>query len=190
MQPQPRPRSDESEATLLARLAEGDRRAAEALVDRTYGDVYAALVRFTGGDADLAADLTQDTYRKAWQSIATFDGRSRLGTWLYRIAYTTFLNHVRRPALVQPLDEARAERLEDPGTGQEERLQRRRAAERLRRAVLALPEPLRFTVTAHYWGDVPVRELAAAEELTGAAVRKRLKTARERLRLDLEETTR
>lgn len=178
---------DARERELLRRLDAGDRRAAEALVEHTYGDVYAGLVRLTGGDTDLAADLTQDTYRKAWQSIDRFDRRSRLGTWLYRIAYNTFLNHVRRTALVQPFEEAQVDRLSAPEPGQHDQLATRRRGERLRRAVMALPEPFRYAITAHYWGEVPVRELAEAEEITGAAIRKRLKTARERLRLDLEE---
>ena len=53
----------------------GDRDAAEQLVETTYSAVYAALYRMCHGDAELAADLTQDTYRKAWESLAGFDCR-------------------------------------------------------------------------------------------------------------------
>src|SRR6185503_6927996 len=38
------------------------------------------------------------------------------------------------------------------------------AAERLRRAVLKLPEDLRFTVSAHFWSELPVSEVARLEE--------------------------
>ncbi len=164
------------EASLLERLVAGDNRAAERLVDETYAQVYAALCRLTG-DGDLAADLTQETYRKAWQALARFDRRSRLGTWLYRIAYNTFLNHVRRPQRLVPLEERQAVAVRDPGEGQEERLDRREVKERLRRAVAALPEELRFTVTARFWGELPVAEIAEIEGVTGAAIRKRLKKA-------------
>ena len=50
------------EGDVLAALSAGDRRAAEQLVDQTYQQVFAALVRFTGGDKELAADLTQEVY--------------------------------------------------------------------------------------------------------------------------------
>ena len=93
------------ERQLLAALGSGDRRAAEALVDRTYRQVFASLCRLTGGDDDLAADLTQETYRRAWKSLASFDRRAQFSTWLYRIAYNTFLNHLRRPRPL-PLPEA------------------------------------------------------------------------------------
>ena len=47
----------------------------------------------------------------------------------------------------------------------------------LREAVLRLPEDLRFTVTAHFWGGLAVKEIAAIEEITTVAIRKRLHKA-------------
>jgi RNA polymerase sigma-70 factor, ECF subfamily len=178
-----------SNATLLAGLRRGDRQAAEALLEGSYRLVYAALFRLCGGDADLASDLTQETYRKAWQSLAGFDGRAEISTWLYRIAYNTFLNHLRRP---RPLldDGLAASRLVDPGPAPDDSAAAGQAAERLRRAVLALPEELRFTVSAHFWSELPVREIAALENITTVAVRKRLARAFARLRLALEEDAR
>ena len=90
------------------------RSAGERLVESTYRQVYAALFGMCRGDAELAADLTQETYRKAWQGLASFDGRAQLSTWLFRIAYNTFLNHVRRPRPLQDLDAAGAGALADP----------------------------------------------------------------------------
>ena len=179
------PPSPADERALLERLANGDQRAAEELVEQTYAQVYAALMKFTGGDVDLAADLTQDTYRKAWQSLDRFNRRSRIATWLYRIAYNTYLNHIRRPQKVQPLDEA--PEAVDPAPGHDERLDRREVAERLRRAVVGLPDELRFTVTARFWAELPVKEIARLEDVTGAAIRKRLKKAMTHLKTVLGE---
>jgi RNA polymerase sigma factor (sigma-70 family) len=175
-------------ATLLASVRSGDRGAAERLVETTYRQVYAALFRMCGGDADLAADLTQETYRKAWQAFTGFDGRSQVSTWLYRIAYNTFLNHLRRPRPVELADETAA-RLTDPEPGPADALAGSETSERLRRAVLRLPEDLRFTVSAHFWSDLPVREVARLEGITTVAVRKRLKRAFQALRLALEENS-
>jgi RNA polymerase sigma-70 factor (ECF subfamily) len=131
----------------------------------------------TGGKGDLAADLTQETYRKAWEALDRFDGRSSLATWLFRIAYNTFLNHVRGPRRIEPLTEERAELVPAAGPDPAETAAARQEAARLRRAVLALPEELRVVVTALFWGEVPVREVAAQEGITGVAIRKRLKRA-------------
>lgn len=179
-------RRPDDEATLMESLAAGDRRAAEKLVERTYSQVYAALVRLTG-DGDLASDLTQETYRKAWQALARFDRRSQFGTWLYRIAYNTFLNHVRRPQRLSPLDERQVAEVRDPGPGLDDQMGRLEVEARLRRAVLGLPEELRFTVTARFWAELEVAEIAELEDVTGAAIRKRIKKAVGYLRTVLAE---
>jgi RNA polymerase sigma-70 factor (ECF subfamily) len=179
------PGADEEQRRLLAALAAGDRAAAERLVEETYRGVYALLRRLCG-DPDLAADLTQESYRKAWDALSGFDGRARFSTWLARIAYNTFLNHLRRPRRLVPLDESREARLPDPAPSIEEAMGRAVVGDRLRRAVLALPEELRFTVTALFWGELPVKEVARQEGITGVAVRKRLKRALQALALALE----
>jgi RNA polymerase sigma factor (sigma-70 family) len=164
------------EQRLLVAIREGDRDAADELVDRTYSAVFASLYRMCG-DSDLAADLTQETYQKAWAALKGFDGRSQLFTWLYRIAYTTFLNHVRRPRRMTSIEEQPALHLTDGSPAADDVLSDRQEAERLRAAVMTLSEDLRFTVTAHFWGGLPVKEIAQIEEITTVAIRKRLHKA-------------
>jgi len=177
------------EGRLLAALAAGDRQAAARLVERTYRRVYSLLRRLCG-DPDLAADLTQDTYRKAWDALPGFDRRSQFSTWLFRIAYTTFLNHLRRPRRLVPLEEKHEVAVPDPGPAADEVVDRDLEGDRLRRAVLALPDDLRYTVTAVFWGELPVKEIARQEGITTVAIRKRLKKAFRLLALALEEDVR
>ena len=165
------------ELRLLRAAADGDPGAAERLVEGTYRAVYGTLHRLAGGDPDLAADLTQEAYRKAWAALPGFKGQARFSTWLYRIAYTTFLSHARRAHRLVALDVDHAEPVDDLDPGPEEMVSQRSDAERLRRAVLDLPEDLRFTVTARYWRNLPVREIARLEGVTGVAIRKRLARA-------------
>jgi RNA polymerase sigma factor (sigma-70 family) len=176
----------DEERKLLAAIRAGDRQAAEELVERTYSAVFASVCRLCG-DSDLAADLTQETYQKAWGALKNFDGRSQLFTWLYRIAYTTFLNHVRRPRRMTSLDEPDAIDVRDERPGAEQLLADAEEAERLRAAVMRLPEDLRFTVTAHFWGGLPVKEIAGIEEITTVAIRKRLHKAFTLIEAMLEE---
>lgn len=174
------------ERRLLNAIRGGDRAAAEEIVERTYSAVYASLFRLCG-DQDLAADLTQETYQKAWTALPSFDGRSQLFTWLYRIAYTTFLNHVRRPRRMTSLDAPDAPEMRDDAPAADEVLSEREESERLRAAVLRLPEDLRFTVTAHFWGGLAVKEIANIEKITTVAIRKRLHKAFTILELSLDE---
>lgn len=173
---------------LLAAIRSGDRSAAEELVERTYSAVYASLYRLCG-DGDTAADLTQETYRKAWEALGGFDGRSQFFTWLYRIAYTTFLNSIRRPRRLVSLDEPEAPEMADGKPGADQILSDSQEAERLRAAVLTLPEDLRFTVTAHFWGGLAVKEIARIENITTVAIRKRLHKAFTILETSLDEET-
>jgi RNA polymerase sigma-70 factor (ECF subfamily) len=174
------------EAELLAAMAAGDRAAAERLVERTYRGVHAFLRRLCG-DSDLAADLTQETYRRAWDSLAGFHGRAQFSTWLCRIAYNVFLNHLRRPRRLVPLDERSLEAVSDPSPAADDLLSQSTEGERLRRAVMLLPEEQRFTVTALYWGERSVREIASEAGVSGVAIRKRLKRALEALARSLAE---
>ena len=170
-------------------MRSGDRAAAEELVERTYAAVYASLCKLCG-DPDAAADLTQETYRKAWEAIGGFDGRSQFFTWLYRIAYTTFLNSIRRPRRVVSLDEPDAPEMPDERPRADAVLSGNEEAERLRAAVLALPDDLRFTVTAHFWGGLAVKEIAEIENITSVAIRKRLHKAFALLEVTLDEEKR
>jgi RNA polymerase sigma-70 factor (ECF subfamily) len=170
----------DDESSLLRAIARGDGAAADALVDRTHAKVFGLLVQLTA-DRDLAADLTQETYRRAWAALASFDGRAQLSSWLYRIAYNVFLNHVRRPARFEPLDDERAAAVADSRPGAEDVVAASEIHGRVRRAVLALPEELRCVVVARYWADAPVAEIAALEGITEMAIRKRLRRALDRL---------
>ena len=185
-----RDRSDGAQdGRLLAALAAGDREAAERLVERTYRMVF-GLLRKLCGDSDLAADLTQETYRKAWDALAGFDGRAQFSTWICRIAYNTFLNHLRRPRRLVALDEALEATVPDPAPRADDTVGQAAEGDRLRRAVLALPEDLRYMVTAIFWGEVPVKEIARQEGVTTVAIRKRLKKALNILAHTLEEDVR
>ena len=177
------------ERSLLEAIRSGDRVAAEDMVDRTYSAVFASLFRLCG-DQDLAADLTQETYQKAWAALPSFDGRSQLFTWLYRIAYTTFLNHVRRPRRVVQLDDPHTAELSDSAPAVDQVLADGEQSTHLREAVMKLPDDLRFTVTAHFWGGLSVKEVAEVEGITTVAIRKRLHRAFTILEAALEEDLR
>jgi DNA-directed RNA polymerase specialized sigma24 family protein len=88
------------------------------------------------------------------------------------------------------LDEPDAPEMPDRGPAVDQLLSDREEAERLRAAVLRLPDDLRFTVTAHFWGGLAVKEIAKIEEITTVAIRKRLHKAFSILETSLEEEQR
>lgn len=186
-----RPRTDRDwpelqEAELLEALATGDRGAGRELIKRSYRSVFGALCRHTGGNQDLAADLTQETFKRAWSSLSQFGGRCRFTTWLYRIAFNTFLNHQRGQSRLRALPEDADSTWADPSPDLASVAAEKDEAEQLRLAVNELPDPLRFVVTAFYWGEIPVREIAETEGVTTVAIRKRLKKAKQAIKHHLQ----
>ena len=86
-----------SDEELVRRAARPDGRQAFAvLVNRHQSEIRWSLRRLTRGNAALADDLAQETFISAWRSLAGFRGDSSFRTWLYRIAYRSFLSEVRR----------------------------------------------------------------------------------------------
>jgi len=75
---------------LRARLG-ADQQAFSQLVRRHQGMVRAQLRRLVRDDDALADDLAQETFVLAWRKLDQFRGDARFSTWLYRIAYTRFL---------------------------------------------------------------------------------------------------
>ena len=83
---QPVPAYAESADVRLA--AEGDHDAFERLYRDHVDRVYSLALRMT--DEELAEDLTQEVFIRAWSKLDTFRGDARFGTWLHRLA----VNHI------------------------------------------------------------------------------------------------
>lgn len=82
---------------LVARAADGDTAAFEALYRENAGRVYAVCLRMTG-DPTTAEELAQEAFIKAWTSLDKFRGDAAFSTWLHRIATNTVLSHRRSEA--------------------------------------------------------------------------------------------
>ena len=87
---------------LIARVLLGnDQHAFEQLVRRHQGMVRAQLRRLLHGDAAMADDLAQETFLLAWKKLGQFRGDAQFSTWLYRIAYSCFLQARRRTSWIR-----------------------------------------------------------------------------------------
>ena len=93
-----------SEQTLLDAARAGDEDAFARLVSTHRGALHAHCYRMLGSLAD-AEDAMQETLLRAWRGLASFEGRSSLSSWLYRIATNSCLRLIeRRPKRVLPID--------------------------------------------------------------------------------------
>src|SRR6185295_6253916 len=84
------------EAQILCdRARAGDLAAASELVALFYQRIFAYFRRLCGNDHD-AADLTQKTFSKVWQSLASYQQRSTFSTWLHGIAHHVYVDWRRK----------------------------------------------------------------------------------------------
>jgi len=119
--------------SLVARVLLGhDRRAFEQLMRRHQGMVRAQLRRLVHGDEAAADDLAQEAFLLAWRKLDQFRGEAKFSTWLYRIAYSCFLQaHRKRPWPVGDADAEEVEQLPTPSNAVNLELDFERAVKQL-----------------------------------------------------------
>ena len=83
------------EARIVAQALAGSQSAFEQIVRRYQRPIISLIARMTG-DRALAEDLAQETFVKAFRSLAAFDTTRRLSSWLFRIAHNTTIDALRR----------------------------------------------------------------------------------------------
>ncbi len=148
-------------------MAEGaasqDERYAEAAA--AFGGAVERLARAYEADPDTRGDLVQDIHLALWRSLAGFDGRCSLRTWVYRVAHNTAASHVARRRRGRPerlASLAELERVAD-ADDPEAAVGERRALDRLMRLIQALAAPDRQVVLL-YLEDL---DAGAIGEITG-----------------------
>jgi RNA polymerase sigma-70 factor (ECF subfamily) len=179
----------DNEAALLEGLRKGEPDACTCLVKRFAPLVYAKALRMLG-DPDEAEGVLQLTFIKACEKFATFEGRSGLGTWLYRIATNEALMELRRQTPMESIEDvAETIRPEDiPQNLHTWPIDPSAAAldtelrGQLDTALAALPESLRTVFVLREIAGLSTEETATELGLGESAVKVRLHRARLRLR--------
>ncbi|MGD9902273.1 MAG: RNA polymerase sigma factor [Vicinamibacterales bacterium] len=157
------------DAVLVDAARAGSAEAFDHLVTRHRRAVYQLCYRYVH-DPEDAADLTQDTFVRAWRALGTFRAQARFSTWLYRIAVNVCLNRVAaRPTRFDGLDGESLvdERTPQPGDGL---LAEERAAA-VRAAVASLPPRQRAAVILRTYHDLSHQEVAAIVGTSVGAVK-------------------
>jgi RNA polymerase sigma-70 factor (ECF subfamily) len=181
------------EAELLRSLRAGDAEAYRKLVELNSANVYNVALKLLGDERE-AEDVLQETFLSAFEALDRFEGRSRLSTWLYRIAYNASLMRLRKRkqmltfSLDQPLHEEDGDapsvsrHLVDWSTLPEELLLTAEAREVMDRAIAELPEALRSTFILRDVQGLSGAETADILGISVQAVKNRLHRARLQLR--------
>jgi RNA polymerase sigma-70 factor, ECF subfamily len=181
---------------LLTRLRANDPAAAETLVRQYGGRMLAVIRRLIRAEQD-AHDALQDAFLSAFKAIGQFDGRSKLGTWLHRIAVNAALMKLRskqrRPeASIESLlpHFSEDEHQIDPPAPWAERgdevLQAKETREIVRSSIDRLPEIYRNILILRDFEEFDTEETARLLNVNNSVVKTRLHRARQALRTLLD----
>jgi RNA polymerase sigma-70 factor (ECF subfamily) len=180
---------------LAARSAHGDRDAFRTLVEKTHPTVYRLALRIVGSETD-AEDVVQETFVRAWQSLATVrDPRAAFG-WICRVARNVAYDRVRgsgrRPetSLDQPVREglsALVDLLSTDDPNPEDVTASQEAGEAIRAAVEGLKEKHRLVLLLRAVDGMSYEEIAEALGCAVGTVESRLFRARKALAKKLKK---
>lgn len=168
------------EAELVRGCRDGDRAAQHALYERHVGRIYRLALRLSGNEQD-AFDLTQDTFVRTFQRLESFDGRCRLGTWLYRVAVNEWLQRLRRRRVEQ--SHLRALAAEQAAAGESPA---DRHAFDVDAALAGISDEHRVILLLRYHENLTYDEIAEILDVPAGTVASRLNRARTELRSALD----
>ena len=175
----------DNELALIELVKKGDKKAYNTLVlkyqDRLVYSVYKFLKDF-----ELAQDIAQEAFIKAYKNIEKFRGDSQFYTWIYRIAINTAKNVVSTKARKSEIyDNDTTDQLLSESAMTSENPENILQAEQLRseinKALQNLPEDIRVTLSLREFDGLSYEEIAKVLECPIGTVRSRIHKGREML---------
>lgn len=155
----------------------------------TFGPALQRLARASEADPDRRRDLLQDMHVALWQSMATFDGRCSVSTWVWRVAHNTAASHVdrerRRNTGHLALDDIA--HLPD-GRSVAAAVEESDALDRLSAWIRRLKIPDRQILTLYLEG-LPAAEISEITGVSSGAVATRISRLKAQLAKDFQEQT-
>ena len=144
-------------------------------VEREQAALRGFLLALCCGRKDDADDLAQDALVKAYLSCAGYQDKGKFRSWLFKIAYNTFLNHkASQQTHPQPLPLWRGEEVQVAGEDGD--------YQDLYLALGTLPPKERSAITLFYLNGYSIKEIASITETSEDAVKKQLSRGRDKLK--------
>lgn len=163
-------------------IINGDTNAFAILVDRYKDLVYTLTMRMLK-NREEAEEVAQDTFVKAYKSLSRFKGDSKFSTWIYRIAYNTSLDRLKKnrkhfnDVAIDEFTEHQVKTI-DNALSQLENEERNQA---IQKCITQLPSDDAFILTLYYFEDQSLDEISKVIGLTPNNVKVKLFRSRKKL---------
>ncbi len=146
-----------------------------AHVEREQEALRGFLLALCCGNKDDADDLAQDALVKAYLSLAGYRDEGKFRSWLFKIAYNTFLNHKASCRTMDSIDEAR---MLTGGYEADSSFEH----QDLYLALRTLPPKERSAITLFYLNGYSIKEIATITDASQDAVKQQLSRGRDKLK--------
>jgi RNA polymerase sigma factor (sigma-70 family) len=180
--------SGQPDEQIINRILNGEQSAFALLVKRYQNYVFTLVLRFTDNRED-AEEIAQDTFVKAYRSLADFRGDSKFSTWLFTITRTTCLSFLRKKKLnTQSLDNERTSlQVENRESGFNANLVEQKSKHAMLNQAISMLSPDDAQVlNLFYKGDQTLDEIGKIMRLDPNTVKVKLHRARQRLKQKME----
>jgi RNA polymerase sigma-70 factor (ECF subfamily) len=147
-------------------------------VEREQEALRSFLLALCCGNKSDADDLAQDALVKAYLSSAGYQDKGKFRSWLFKIAYNTFLNHKASLRSTESIEEARTLTSSTSADSEFEH-------QDLYLALRTLPPKERSAITLFYLNGYNIKEIAKITETSEDAIKKQLSRGRDKLREQL-----
>lgn len=166
----------------INRVRKGDVNSFAYLVN-TYKDLVFSLSYKMTKSREDAEEITQDTFIKAYKNLSKFKGDSKFSTWLYRIAYHTCLDAIKKNKKqynTVKINEITINQIQSVDTvlGSLEKKERSKI---MNDCILKLPEEEGLLILMFYYDELSLKEIIKITNLTEANIKVKLHRARKRL---------
>lgn len=178
-----------SDDILIQQALSGRQSAIAMLVKRYEQYVFTLALRFVKNRED-AHEVAQDSFLRAFRYLPDFRGEAKFTTWLYKIIYSTALNHLRKrnPDIRSLDDEENPVRLKDAGTPDVSyAMEQGDRNSALRHAISLLSPDDSGIITLFYLYEQSLEEICTIMDLTMTNAKTKLCRARQRLKIILDE---
>jgi len=166
----------------INKVIEGDANAFAYLVDKYKNLVFTLVYRLLKNKEE-AEEVSQDAFIKAFNSLSRFKGDSKFSTWIYRIAYNSSLDNLKKNKKYQndiPINNI----TENQIGSVEDALSRIEKQEReyvIKQCLSSLPSDESFLVSLYYYEDLSIKEISEVLGLTTSNTKIKLYRSRKRL---------
>lgn len=176
------------DSTLIENTLKGDVKSFEKIVERYQQMVYTLAFRIIKNHQE-AEEIAQDVFLKIYKSLSSFNQKSKLSTWVYKITFNSSINKLnsQKRTIETTQINGFAEQKFNNTENASQRIEDEERHETIKTALSRLSETDSTIVSLYYYEEMSVKEIAEIVGLSKQNVKIKLHRSRKKLYLELKD---